>query len=314
MTQEILNRMLNARFITHAGVFHADEVMATAILYRMFGHEHQVIRVFNVDAVKPPVSEDDIVYDIGGGPFDHHQRGGNGCRANGIPYAAAGLIWMEYGLDICNGSVDVFEEIDKDLIQGIDAQDNGIQLDTDERCKPLSISNIISSYNPSWDDEGLEQAGFNSAVELAGHVLNRALHRAFSKVRAKAVVNTAIMNAAGGVMILEKFCPWQNHMFTCAEKGGEAMKSLIDKLFYVVYPSKRGGWQWQAVPDAPGSFGQKNSVPESWKGMSGRNLQEITGVETATFCHPNGFTGGAATLEDTLKMADLAIEKGTRNI
>ena len=43
-----------------------------------------------------PEDFDGIVYDIGRGKYDHHQLNKR-VRENGIPYAAFGLLWEEYG-------------------------------------------------------------------------------------------------------------------------------------------------------------------------------------------------------------------------
>lgn len=77
---------------------------------------------------------------------------------------------------------------------------------------------------------------------------------------------------------------------------------------FVVFPSNRGGFNFQCVPDALGSLGQRKSVPEVWKGLSGEELQRVTGVETATFCHAAGFIGAAEKFEDTIKLAKIAVE------
>lgn len=69
-----------------------------------------------------------------------------------------------------------------------------------------------------------------------------------------------------------------------------------------------GGYNWQCVPDVLGGFGQRKSVPNEWRGLSGPKLQEVTGIATASFCHPAGFIGGAETLEDARKLAKLAVE------
>lgn len=55
-----------------------------------------------------------------------------------------------------------------------------------------------------------------------------------------------------------------------------------------------------------GGFGQRKPVPTAWRGLKGVELQEATGIKTATFCHPGGFIGGAYTLEDALALAKLA--------
>ena len=75
---------------------------------------------------------------------------------------------------------------------------------------------------------------------------------------------------------------------------------------FVVFPSNRGGYNWQCVPVALGSFAQRHPVPQEWRGMSGKELQEVTGVTTATFCHPAGFIGGAETREDAILLAEIA--------
>ena len=84
------NSIQKANLITHGGVFHADDVMATVILEKVFGD----VTVCRVLEVPEKLNSNVIVYDIGGGKWDHHQKGGNGARKNGskigVPYAAAG--------------------------------------------------------------------------------------------------------------------------------------------------------------------------------------------------------------------------------
>ena len=50
-------------------------------------------------------------------------------------------------------------------------------------------------------------------------------------------------------------------------------------------------------------------ISSEWKGLNGSSLQEVTGIATATFCHPAGFIGGAETLEDTIRLAEIASSK-----
>ena len=75
-----------ANGFTHAGKFHADDVFATALL-QIIRPDIRITRGFVV-----PDDFDGIVYDIGFGMFDHHQEPRE-YRANGIPYAAFGLLW-----------------------------------------------------------------------------------------------------------------------------------------------------------------------------------------------------------------------------
>ena len=86
------------KIVTHSGSFHQDELFAVAALLFIFP-DAEVIRTRD-DAV---IKSADIAVDVGGiddpnkERFDHHQEGGAGKRANGIPYASFGLVWKKYG-------------------------------------------------------------------------------------------------------------------------------------------------------------------------------------------------------------------------
>ena len=79
-----------ANGFTHAGKFHADDVFATALL-QILRPDIKITRGFVV-----PDGFDGIVYDVGYGMFDHHQEPRE-YRANGVPYAAFGLLWRVLG-------------------------------------------------------------------------------------------------------------------------------------------------------------------------------------------------------------------------
>ena len=250
-----------------------------------------------------------IVYDIGNGKFDHHQKGGNGCRPeNGVPYAACGLLWKEFGrelLKISEVSSDLIEFvwflIDRDLIQGIDAADNGVLPKTDYPAQGLTISQMVSAFNPNWDNKKSADEAFLEAVAFAEQVFDNLLANALSKAKARAIVEEAIQASAMHIMVLEQFVPWQDFIF--ASKNEKAAE-----IQFVVFPSLRGGYNWQCVPDSLGGFGQRKPVPADWKGLKDADLQEVTGIPTATFCHPAGFMGTAETFADALNMAKLAAE------
>ena len=79
-----------ANGFTHAGKFHADDVFATALL-QILRPDIKITLGFVV-----PDGFDGIVYDVGYGMFDHHQEPRE-YRANGVPYAAFGLLWRVLG-------------------------------------------------------------------------------------------------------------------------------------------------------------------------------------------------------------------------
>lgn len=283
----------NATHVTHGGVFHADEVMATAIL-SMIG-PIALNRTFCV-----PEDCKAFVYDIGGGEYDHHQRGGNGARENGVPYSSAGLIWRDFGHELvyCDQA---WAFVDQELIAGIDAVDNGVLPGVDYPAKPASVSDLISGFNPDWDSEVKPDDAFIEAVSFAQGILARAISSAESKARAKEFVDAAIEASGDQIIVLPQFVPWQGYVL--GSKSSKAAEAL-----YVIFPSNRGGYNVQAIPDAVGSFGNRKPLPESWRGVPANDLQAVSGVADANFCHKGGFIGGADSLNGAIAMARKAIE------
>ena len=103
------------KIITHEGMFHTDDVFATAILKDIFpeymklsdGEKMRYVEYIrsrdNKVLGNARKSESEMLVDVGGQNdsenvnFDHHQEGGAGARENGIEYASAGLVWKQYG-------------------------------------------------------------------------------------------------------------------------------------------------------------------------------------------------------------------------
>ena len=125
-----------ANGFTHAGKFHADDVFATALL-QILRPDIKITRGFTV-----PDDFDGIVYDIGFGMFDHHQEPRE-YRANGVPYAAFGLLWRVLGPGLVGERQ--ARLIDENFIQPLDLNDN-----TGEQ---NSLCDAIGFFNPVWDSK-----------------------------------------------------------------------------------------------------------------------------------------------------------------
>lgn len=303
MSIRIVKNIENATLVTHSGKFHADEVFATVILEKLL-EDVKVCRTFKVPE---NLESNVIVYDVGGGELDHHQKGGNGSRENGVPYAACGLVWQKYGHKVLEkmgteGQVIdlVLNWVDRDLIQGIDAIDNGKMPKAEYPCQAMTISMVIANFNVPWDSEEEADEAFLKASELASVVFDNTVKQEISKAKAKEIVEKAIGESQDHIMVLERFAPWQEYIFS--SENPKAMD-----VWFVVFPSNRGGYNFQCVPTSLGSFGQRKAVPASWKGIKEEKLQEETGVADATFCHPAGFIGGAQTLDGALALARKAV-------
>ena len=281
---------------THNGNFHADDVFSIAALKCIFP-SFNLIRTRDLDII----AKADIVLDVGGvydpdtGRFDHHQRGGAGQRENGIPYSSFGLIWQKYGVEICQGNQELANSVDADLVSTIDAIDCG---HVEGVAQGISLSQTISMFNPTWQEDSHYDTCFDEAVDFASRVLTRFIASANGGISAKAIVAKAIENAADPrVIVLEKYTPWKR-----------TVHALSTEALYMVYPSGSGPWRIQTVPVEPGSFEDRKSLPKPWAGLSDKALKEVTGIDDAMFCHNGLFIAGAESFESTMKMAAIALQ------
>lgn len=288
--------MNDKTIVTHNGNFHADDVFSVAALKQIFP-SFNLIRTRDLAIM----AKADIVIDVGGeydaeeGRFDHHQRGGAGERENGIPYSSFGLIWQKYGLEICQGNLEVANAVDAGLVSTIDAIDCG---HVEGIYDGISLSQTISMFNPTWQEDSHFDSCFDEAVEFAARILKRFIASADGGISAKTIVAKAIGNAHDPrVIVLEKYTPWKRTIHTLAEKA-----------LYVVYPSQTGQWRIQTVPVEPGSFEDRKPLPKAWAGLSDKDLQKVTGIDDAMFCHNGLFIAGAESFEGTMKMASIALQ------
>ncbi|XQW83909.1 MYG1 family protein [Thalassotalea piscium] len=288
--------MNNITIATHNGNFHADDVFSIAALKHIFPR-FNLVRTRDLTII----AQADIVIDVGGeynpdaGRFDHHQRGGAGERENGIPYSSFGLIWQKYGLEICQGHQEVANAVDAGLVSTIDAIDCG---HVEGVSKGISLSQTISMFNPTWQEESHFDTCFDEAVDFAARILKRFIAAADGGISAKSIVAKAIENAADPrVIVLEKYTPWK-----------KTVHALSEQALYMVYPSQSGQWRIQTVPVEPGSFEDKKSLPNAWAGLSDQAFQDVCGIDDAMFCHNGLFMAGAQSFESVMKMAAIALD------
>ena len=133
---------------THGGIFHADDVFATALL-TILNPEIKITRGFTILD-----HYEGIVYDIGMGRYDHHQKDRR-IRANGVPYAAFGLLWERFGEElVCRPDAEKFDE---EFVQQIDQADNTGEANL--------LSMTIADRNLTWqDDPALADHAFEGAL------------------------------------------------------------------------------------------------------------------------------------------------------
>lgn len=249
----------------------------------------------------------DLVYDVGGGEFDHHDNE-KIYREDGTPYAACGLIWRKFGRDVIRArdsslaeeDVDaVFRHVDMALIEGVDAYDNGVT--TGEMTIPtMTISTILSSFNPPWYSDKPEDEAFHEAVGFASTVLYNTLSHQFAVIKARGKVKEAYeKRTRPQLLVLKEYCPWARVLQEI---------DVNKEVLFVVYPT-REDYALQTVRKGNGTFEARKNLPKEWAGKRDEELSRIIGIDDAVFCHPARFIAGAKSFESIMKMADMAIER-----
>lgn len=271
----------DARAFTHGGKFHADDVFSAALLFYI-NPEITILRGNRV-----PDDFDGIVFDIGRGAYDHHQRDSR-VRENGVPYAAFGLLWEAVGAEILGE--ELAEEFDEAFVQPLDHNDN-----TGEKNE---LANLIGNFNPTWDAQGGNDEAFFQAVSVAGMILENKFERYRGNERAdrrveeileehrQAVTSGKRDSEDAKILILPEFVP-------CQKRLSET------EIAFVIFPSNRGGYCIQPQKKEY-SMNYKCSFPSSWLGLEGEELSLVTGLKSAAFCHKGGFLMTCGTLEDSV--------------
>ena len=263
----IVKDLKDANCITHSGKFHADEVMATVILEKIMH-----VNLLRVSEVPKTIKSDIIVFDIGGGKFDHHQKNKNGYRKNGLPYASAGLIWKEFGISIIKKMSPndqklnyqaIFQNIDQKLIQGIDAIDNGVPISINFSC--MHISKIISDFNPSWEETTTIEAQFKKAFNMCQEIFDNCIKRAISKEKSRIIIEDFIEKSSNNILILDYFLPWNDHLL-------DSKNPKAQNILYCIFPSDREGYIVQSICASNNSLDVRKRFPKDWWGLNRKDL------------------------------------------
>lgn len=269
----------DAKAFTHGGKFHADDVFSSALL--LYINPEIVISRGN----KVPEDFDGIVFDIGRGRYDHHQKDSR-VRENGVPYAAFGLLWEVLGKEILGE--ELAEKLDESFIQPLDINDN-----TGEKNE---LATLIGNFNPPWDAKGGSDEAFFQAVSVAGMILENKFERYRGNARADQRVEQVLEehNPKDRILVLPEFIPCQ--------------KALAEtEIAFVIFPSNRGGYCIQPQKREY-SMNYKCSFPSQWLGLEGEELVKETGLSSAVFCHKGGFLMTVGELEDAKAACKKALE------
>jgi len=320
---------------THNGTFHCDEVMACHLLKLLPEFKDAEI----VRSRDPAVLDAcDIVVDVGGVfdasrmRFDHHQRSFDdtmySLSAGKYPWktklSSAGLVYFHFGMRVLSHVLRMkpeddlvqvlFKKVYENLMEEIDAVDNGINqwaMGAPRYMITTTLGQRVGRCNPGWNQKDKDELeGFNQALSLVAEELrDRIEFYRDSWWPARSIVESMIANRfsihpSGKIAVIETGgCPWKDHLFSLEEELG-----IEGQILYLLYEDLSGQWRIQCVPQELGSFNNRKSLPEKWRGIRDAELTSLTGIKGCVFVHSSGFIGGNKTRNGAMEMATKALE------
>ncbi len=295
---QLVHSKEEANCITHSGTMHADEVFATAFLDLYLGD----VRVFRTSSISlNEVEEGVLVYDIGRGEYDHHQIDAV-KRENSIPYSSVGLLWKKFGKDFLEKQEfenveEMFLGIDKDLVEEIDGDDNGVFPKVICPYKVKTLPNIIKIFNPSYDSNETEDSQFLKAVSLAKMIWEEEILYIRGKVVADHKIKDLLLKKDPNqkYLLLDQYLPYEDSIL-----GNEEANNLL----FVAYPSNRGGYSIKTIPKSAEDKTARMEFPVEWAGLENQDLEEVSGIEGLRFCHTGRFLVSCNSLQSVYQVLD----------
>lgn len=295
---------MSVTITTHDNLFHLDDLFACAILGLYLdakGETYTIVRTRD----KEKIAVSDYVVDVGDthdatiNRFDHHQKGGAGARENGIPYASTGLVWKQYGVDVA-GATDIAEIIDTKVMQVLDADDNGVQYYENilDDIEALTIHSYFYAFRPTWKEDPAQfDVAFLELVPLVKRYIARKIQVEKDKFEALQKVEEAYAQSSDTrIVVMDKPYPGDDYLRGKSE------------VLYKVSPNAIGNaWGVKTMRDSKDSYENRKDLPAAWGGLRDEELQKVTGVPDAIFCHNALFLATAASKEGAIALATLAV-------
>lgn len=251
------------KIIVHSGAFHADELVAIAILiaFKIVKKDVIIIRTRDEAVIKEAKENKDFIIDVGAEfdgitKFDHHH--------DRTLKSSAGLIW-----DFVKTQIEgTYESIDR-LVHIVDQNDVGIK-----KSGEFEFSSLVSNYNGSFEKA---DENFMDALVFVQRTIDSLKRESEGISKAKAIIDESTSFVDSRFLMLKEF----------TRQWDFFLNGDTTFIQYICWEDKNQGvFKIQVVPLEYGSF--ELSAPA------------LIPDESMVFIHNNGFFGVAAT-EEILK-------------
>lgn len=305
--------------VTHDGKFHLDEVLATAVLLKIYP-DAEIIRTRNRDVIEGG----DIVYDVGrvcdpgANRFDHHHASFEETFSprHRIKLSSSGLVYKYYGREFLrkygmddgeDGFQRVFEEVYDRYFLSADAIDNGYEVFGE--IAPRSLSHVVASFNFLDFSSGcadVQNRRFLDAVRLVATDLDNFMNTVVNEWAPNyRFLEEEIKKLEGDILCVERHC-FVDIIPEIEQKYNKDVKFVLNMAGASV--------NILAVPRRRNSFESKVPLKREWRGLSGRALETASSIEGCNFVHTKGFVGSNKTVEGAMEMCMVSIDAHSREM
>ena len=314
-----------AILVSHTPPFHADDLMAVALMIKYFNSKNQPTEIVLTRDQKV-IDQAHAAVDVGGAysektlRFDHHQLKTSDKAATGL---VANFLQKEAGFSWISKLKPTLEKIDK------------ADLGNTEIPEELTLSEGISNFNTTWKEkaqdpkmqffkalciveESLDQAIAtleiqpykNLSEEFEKNLLeNKTVGERRIEVQAhmtegeKLFIKAAEMGKKDGIAHTTQGIDFyrllsKDHLSSTPKQEASALKAIN----YITFESTSGCFNAIAAPKAENKMEQKHPFPQSWRGKRGQELLDEISKSTGGkfppvpqekaneyFCHNAGF-------------------------
>lgn len=305
--------------VTHPDKFHADEVMAIAILTTLFEGRGDTVVIQRPNRRTPMVISASTVYvDTGrvynhlNRMYDHHQTTfqEKWDIHSPTPLSSCGLIWKHYGLDFlqlsgCPTEIapKVMDRLYKNFFLAIDANDNGITI-----CRPingvknaLTLPYLVSQFNGSnHKDHDDQMSNLCKAVDLCASVLTSVtrteIDASVNYANEITRLNEAFINARDGVMVLD---------FPSKTVDSFLRNHDPDRQVVQIYITGSGEeWSVKTVP-----YSSKDYMDTYVKIIPHNQAITLDFGRSVLFIHTNRFLAKTTNQYDAVRLANASISE-----
>lgn len=260
----------------HDGRFHADELLAIAVIKTALPD-----RTIRINRSRDPFAweRSDLVLDVGGArnSFDHH-RPDNPKHPNGVPYATCGLV-----LDAIEEDVKLRKQLYIDLFYTVEWDDNtapGEITSPNWELKPNLLA-WVPQFQPLREEAPSEyemREYFDRALEMVTLIYKRVRKNAQLKLKNREVADKATFVVKDGFLIVPNAkTPYQRYMFEHPEITG------------AIVPEPNGrGYTIKIWREGPRDPVLRGWWPSTWCGLADFELEQVARVRGLIYCNNNG--------------------------